>query len=145
MAEKKDKVKGAPIEPMTAEELQSIVEGSTEAQGAATADTEVTPIAKVTYGTIKMPRALLVGTQRTTFRPNVIATGVSLVIPQGGYALIGLSKELATKTHIRLAGNYLVLPEESGKEVMVVVENQGLDAFMLLEGMPLVSYVIVNG
>jgi len=146
----KVKVADVGISTMTAEELQKIVEGSTEKVQGELKMPEVllgegTPVSKVTYGSIEMPSALLVGTQRTTYKPNVIATGVSLEIPEGGYAIIGLSNELASKTRIRLAGNILLLPEESRKEVMIVIENHGLDAFMIPKGMPLVSYVIVNG
>lgn len=97
----------------------------------------------VTSGIIESPRDYLLGSSRFAPMPEEIRTGVALDVPEGHVAFIKLSERLAKHSRIRLAGSETFIG--STPEVIIYVDNLGVDAHFIKKGTPIAEYIIVSG
>lgn len=92
-------------------------------------------------GIINAPQEYLIGSYRLAPAAQEIKTGVTLDIPEGGVAVLRLSAKVVKMSKLRLV-NTLVGP---GEQVILHVDNLGIDFYRIMKGDALVEYFIIAG
>ena len=146
MAKQEPAVKGEgvnlKVEPEVNLEKDSKVEPEVKTTTSTTNNSKSKQFLKVTSKEVCLGHGLVVGSMRTTARPTVIQTGVSIECPEKGIVLVGMTDIIAK--HSRLRVIYPTFLTESTDNLEVVVENVGIDNVSLRKDVPVIKCTMIE-